>query len=115
MSDSDGPYYRFLNSYMQGGRSWAVESDVASVFGGCGLVGGIAYVYLFCHFLKWCNRDCKGLAVAILIFAAMYDFSSLMIGFLTYSLLMANVKENRETASEDLSFAKSSTLGVLHA
>ncbi len=115
LSDPDGPYYRFLNSYMQGGRSWAVESDVASVFGGCGLVGGIAYVYMFCHFLKWCNRDCKVLAVAILIFAAMYDFSSLMIGFLTYSLLMANVKENRETASEDLSFAKSSTLGVLHA
>ena len=115
LSDSHGPYYRFLNSYMQGGRSWAVESDVASVFGGCGFVGGIVYIYMFCHFLKWCNRDCKVLAIAILCFAAMYDFSSLMIGFLIYSLLMANIKENRKIASEDLSFARSSTCrGAAH-
>lgn len=70
---------------------------------------GELLIYMSCHFLKWCSRDCKVLAIAILCFAAMYGFSSLMIGFLTYSLLMANIKENRKIASEDLSFAKSST------
>lgn len=116
LSDPNGPYYRFLNSYMQGSRSWAIESDIASVFGGCGLVGGIIYLYMFYYFIRWCDSDCKVLAVALLLFAAMYDFSSLTIGFLTYSLLMADIRENRGAVLEESSHVSSVTFrSVVHA
>lgn len=93
LSDPNGPYYHFLNEYMQGNRTWAIESDIASVFGGCGFVGGFAYIYMFYCFIKGCSTDCRILAIALLFFAAMYDFSSLIIGYLAYSLIMLDMFE----------------------
>ncbi len=94
LSDPDGPFWQYLNAYMQSGRSWSIESDIACVFGGCGLVRGLVYLYMFGMFFSRCSNDYRVLMLAVFCFAFMYDFSSLIVGYLIYTLLMLDSMRN---------------------
>lgn len=95
LSDPNGAFYPFLDSYMRSGVAWAIECDIATVVAGTGLIGFILYASVFYSLFTRCSKEMKTLTLTILLFGVMYDFCSLAISVLVFSLLTIDARESK--------------------
>ncbi len=102
-----------LNANMNS-RVWAIESDIATVIAGGGLVGAAAYLRMYLYFLDSRDETVRALSLALFSFGFMYCETQLPLVQIVY-IAMACLTEKvgaRHTVKSNISAAKNTSINA---